>query len=159
VISRFLVILLIATIVVCPLCCSFGMCHAADCEGQACHQESSVSEPMEAPCCSDRCCASPLAQQPADCPPDSQDDQPSQQPPCQDSCQGICGGALSSRDNDVENQALISTSFELAPLPMLQTMVLAASTPCYQPQMPGQLVCFGLSPGRRMRMLHMSWLC
>ncbi len=166
---RILVMILIATLVACPLCCSFGLCHPA----QSCCANDSAPEGLSgtgAECqglchcqqrspahCSDDSCNAPLSQA-SGCEIPS-DQPPCQDAPCQDSCQGICGGALACRDTDVSDQARLCISIDLIPLPILQPHDSTASALYRHQRASDALTHHGLSPGRQLRTLYMSWLC
>ncbi len=162
--DRILILVLIATLALCPLCCSLGLCHdiACDVPGLCCatdHVERDLSES-----CEDSYCCAPPSREPSGDSPIRQDrepceDGPCEDGPCRDTCQGICGGAVPCRDSSSLSSALDTTPFDIIPFLGLRPATPNSPALGCRWRISDVWVYIGLSPGRRICTLHMCWLC
>ena len=163
--NRILVHILIITIIACPLCCSFGLCHSADsCCANTEAQVVSASEDCistnETPNCCGCCATSPVViQGAATVSTSSNSEPPCRDESCRDTCQGICGGALAARDNDLQPELLVVprgvSGWGDVVLIRVSPNDIQTSSWLISPSLADQ----GMSPGRFVRVLHSSWLC
>ena len=137
--ARIVSLVQIATIIVCPMWCSSGLCHA----GQCCSVKQSAA---------DQVC--PLHGTATCCEKSSHEDGV----PCRypnKPCQGICGGAVFEKPIELDDCS--ATFF----LPLIHTDIFFAPQLADGAKLDAEhrCQCLGDNHGRSLRTLYMSYLC
>ncbi len=146
-VSRTVSLVLITTIIACPVWCSNGLCNADQCCAakaswhQACPVDGNVGS------CCERSGSDSDCHRPGKTP---------HNPPCDSSCQGVCGGAIFEKPCELNNA---SDSFP-SPLVVTDVAVVPRSAELCSDDIGHAVYCTsGGNLGRSLRTLYMSFLC
>ena len=139
--SRIAHIALITAVIACPLLCRNGSCDGC----------CAVNRSVESTCpiydAGDDCCRS-TAQ-------DGQDERPCDRGPDASNCQGVCGGAVLEKPSSLPKPTEMRLRFEFNGQPSPPASLLSVR-PAYTL---GHSFDDSMTPGRYIRILHMSFLC